>query len=686
MVFPFLNAASPLMAGRAATGWSSLVFNLVRLRFLPVSLLTMLCLPAAAQVVVDRGTSIAVDSREPGPLRKAADDLRSDLRKVVGAAQGRSTTIRVALNYNLPAGESRPQGTEQLRIRVLPDGVLLTGSDMRGAIYAVYEFSQRFLGVDPFWWWTDHAPPHRDAIRIPASFSLTQGPSFRYRGWFINDEDLLSGWKPGAAEKSGISLEVWDKLFEALLRLKGNIIVPGTFIFPYEPQVRAAGERGLVISQHHIEVLGLNTWRWPDDKPYSLFSHPDLLASAWRRAAEQYEPGQEVLWTLGYRGRHDRPFWSDDKDAPADDAGRAAAIQRAMDQEIGIVRKLRRNPYFLMNAWMESVQFIQKGLLKIPDGVTLVWPDSGSGIIRDEGRLAKGQGVYYHTAMLSGWHNQLTEMTPVDRIRRELARAVNAGATEYLLDNTSDVRPVVMTTRALMELAWNAQPWLAGDHDESRAFLARWSREEFGDSAAPAVEGLYRDYFAAAAKYGEREDEVLADNAYHTLARDLTLMAMRARKSVRVPPDRTAAICRDAETRWVRLDEKAHDTLKLIPPDRRDFFQGHILTPIGVHRHSNRMLLHAAEAALTRDATSRIVCWKSALQEVEQEWQALRDAEYGKWAGFYQHEQFVGLNYTRDVLRWAIDCTDKHTTTPAPPRPDGYAIIKRYQGNQRTEM
>jgi hypothetical protein len=365
-------------------------------------LLATLLMPATAQVVVNGGTAIVIDSREPAPLRKAAADLVSDMRKVFAAAPAGKTAIRIALNYNLPAGEPRPTGFEQLRIHTLSNEVLLTGSDMRGAIYAVYEFSHRFLGVDPLWWWTDHLPPRRTSVRIPASLNVTEGPTVLHRGWFINDEDLLTGWRPGAADKTGIALEVWDKLFEALLRLKGNMIVPGTFIFPYEPQVRMAGERGLIVSQHHIEVLGLNTWRWPDDQPYSLFSHPDLLAAAWRRAAEQYDRNQEVIWTLGYRGRHDRAFWSDDKAAPADDAGRASAIRRAIDRQMEIVRDVRRNPYFLMNAWMESVEFVRKGLLQIPDGVTLVWPDGGNGLIRDEGRIAKGQGVYYHTAMLTG--------------------------------------------------------------------------------------------------------------------------------------------------------------------------------------------------------------------------------------------------------------------------------------------
>jgi hypothetical protein len=287
--------------------------------------------------------------------------------------------------------------------------------------------------------------------------------------------------------------------------------------------------------------------------------------------------------------------------------------------------------------------------------------------------------------MLSGWQNQLTEMVPVDRIRRELTRALKAGATEYLLDNTSDLRPVVMTTRALMELAWDAKPWMEGN-DESGAYLARWSREEFGEKAGPAVESLYRGYFAAPGRYGEREDEVFADNAYHTLTRDLAVWTMKGRKSVRVSPERVAAICRDADARWTELDQRARDTVASVPVDRRDFFRGHVLTQIDVHLHSNRMLLHAAEAALAASIAGRIEHWKSAAREVELEKEALHGAEYGKWAGFYRGEQFVGLQYTLDTLAWAEQKLQKRTDAPPPPKPDGYLIIKAYQGNQRTKI
>ncbi len=268
-------------------------------------LLAAICAELTAQpLVLNRTTALVVDHREPGAVRRAAQDLASDLRKVFGVAprivssveQAAGPAIVVSCQWNRPAGVPAPLAPESFRIAALPGpraALVLAGAGMRGTIYAIYEFSHRFPGVDPLYFWTDHEPARRRSVTVPAG-TIVDGaqPAFRYRGWFINDEDLLSGWKPSPA---GISLEAWDHVFEALLRLRGNMIVPGTFIFPDEPQVRAASARGLIITQHHIEVLGTNTWRWPDDQPYSFAQHPQLLINAWRNAVRQYLPEQEVL-------------------------------------------------------------------------------------------------------------------------------------------------------------------------------------------------------------------------------------------------------------------------------------------------------------------------------------------------------------------------------------------------------
>lgn len=252
---------------------------------------------AAGSFKLTSGSSLFIDRREPQPIQKAADNLAEDLRKVFGRPvrkvhdpnEATPTTLWISQEFSLPKGVQKPSGWERLQLQAVRNpwpgspavhAVVLTGSDVRGAIYAIYQFSQEFLGVDPLYWWTDHPPPRRSEVGIPENLSETEGPTFRYRGVFINDEDLLTGWKPGIPEEANISLEMWDRVFEAILRLKGDMVIPGTWIFPYERQIKAAGERGLVVTQHHVNVLGLDTYQWPQEKPYSFLNNPEVLEAA----------------------------------------------------------------------------------------------------------------------------------------------------------------------------------------------------------------------------------------------------------------------------------------------------------------------------------------------------------------------------------------------------------------------
>ena len=106
----------------------------------------------------------------------------------------------IAQSQNVPAGVgcSTASGRETLRVfdsdeRPAKKVVCLTGADMRGTIYAIYEFSQTVLGVDPMYLWTDKEPAKRASITLPADFAHTYpSPVFKYRGFFTNDEDLLT--------------------------------------------------------------------------------------------------------------------------------------------------------------------------------------------------------------------------------------------------------------------------------------------------------------------------------------------------------------------------------------------------------------------------------------------------------------------------------------------------------------
>ena len=657
-------------------------------------------------ITVNGLTLIVLRPGEPLAVQNAANDLASDFEKVFGSrprvvsqpVASIEGAIVVGEQSKLP-GLSAPESFSISAARSEEKSVLtLSGADPRGTIYAIYQFSQEYLGIDPLYYWTDHEPEHRDSIVLPASLNERfPAPLFRYRGFFINDEDLLTGWAPGEAkDHTGISLEVWNRIYETILRLKGNIVTPGTWIFPDEPQIKLASERGLIISQHHAIPLGLNVARWPKDAPYNYTAHPEILERAWKNAVNAYLPNQEVLWTVGLRGLSDVTYASMDPSVQNDNKALGQLISKAIAKQLQIVRAARPDAKFVTNLWQEGARLVQQGDLKIPADIATVWADDGYGYIQDKGQVAAGQGAYYHVAMMNGRANQLTEMVPVERIVSELGRYIEAGATHYLLLNTSDIRPVPMTIRAVMDIAWRGLPQ---DNNPADGFYRQWSADEFGPQAAEQVAQIYKDYFAAPAHFGDPLREY-GDQLYHTEARRMMLTYMTDSPLYALPSQspkwqvpriagfgfgtnqvsgkqwlketvtREIQQCGEAEARWDKVWQEAVAAESLVAPDRRQFYEAEMLTMIAINRDSNRILLLVSKAIQDADA-GRI---SEARQEAQDALHAFDEiqqresaAEYGKWRNWYGGDWLTGIYRTHELTQTFSDFLQNPLTHLAPP-------------------
>ncbi len=232
--------------------------------------------------------------------------------------------------------------------------------------------------------WTDKQPAKRTSITLPADFARTYpSPVFKYRGFFPNDEDLLTGWVPPAkGDQTGISLKAWDMVFETILRLKGNMVVPGTWIFPDDAQVHAATERGLIVNQHHAIPLGVNVARWPADVPYNFSTHPEILERAWTNAVNAYKPDEEILWSVGLRGLSDSSYASLDESVRNNDPLLGQRISEAIADQMKIVRAKYPNAQFVTDLWQEGARLMQEGYLKIPPEVSWSGPTPATATCR----------------------------------------------------------------------------------------------------------------------------------------------------------------------------------------------------------------------------------------------------------------------------------------------------------------
>jgi len=188
----------------------------------------------AKTIILDAALTIIQSPDEPGAVRLATQSLADDFEAAVGARpavidgkeNAAPVTILVGEWLKIPEPLRPPSltGAESFSISVQTANrnnqrptkvVVLAGADIRGTMYAIYQFSEKYLGIDPLYYWTNRQPERRASIEIPASLDERfPTPLFKYRGFFINDEDLLTGWAPGELkDKSGISLSVWDKIF-----------------------------------------------------------------------------------------------------------------------------------------------------------------------------------------------------------------------------------------------------------------------------------------------------------------------------------------------------------------------------------------------------------------------------------------------------------------------------------------
>ncbi len=685
---------------------------------------------AGSGITLNSNCSILVGADQPGPVHLAAEDLATDMRKVFGVEpriiQKETDAGPVAIvigddlsgapsdhstapeSFSITAGLATWNGGRKEKI------VRLAGSDMRGTLYAIYQFSQQYLGVDPMYYWTDHQPVRRTSIQIPARLDdRFPAPVFRYRGFFINDEDLLTGWSSGEAkDHTGISLTAWNKICETILRLKGNMVVAGTWPFPNDPQDHVVEERGLFLNQHHAEPLGVNFSRWPHGVPYNFTADPQYIENAWKNAVAAYPKDQQILWEIGLRGLSDQPYAALDPAVRGNEQAQGRLISKAIAEQIKIVRAKYPNAVFITDLWMEGNQLMRQGYLKIPPDVITVWADAGYGYIRDDGQAGPGQGAYIHVAMYNGAANQLSELTPVSRLFASLGRFQNAGATSFLLVNTSDIRPVTMGASAILDFGWNGAA--IGSSEE---FYKNWSTEEFGVRAAQKVAAVYKAYFQAPATLPGTPLRPYGDNYYHTSARNMLRGVMIQYPIYHLPgqapfwtqprvgpslynsdrafqqAEHEIRNCGDAEPRWDAVWKQAEAAEPLVAPDRKLFYQEAVLTMIAINRDSNRMLLSLSQAVVALhngDHATAVAKTNQALQDIDAIKTSESRAEYGKWKNWYHGDWLTGVDRTRQlVVEFATWLKYPNALMPPPidwRNWEGYYHIQHYEGTRTVDV
>jgi hypothetical protein len=594
--------------------------------------------------------TIASPHKEPA-IQHALRDLASDCEKVLGQPARLVEGSDGAIVVRLDAALSQP---ESWRIEIDSKRAVITASDTLGAVFGIYGFSERLLGVDPLWYWKDLEPVRRDELFLPAQVLVSQPAAFRYRGWFVNDEDLLTEWKPGSGPRfldypfyqQVISLDVADRIFEALLRSGGNLVIPASFVDVMNPPeaelVRRAVARGLYVTQHHIEPLGVSHfafetyWKQRGEKAaFSYSTDPERVRQTWTVYARKWRElaGDQVLWQLGLRGRGDKPVWASDKGVTAADAG--AFVSRALADQWAIVRAVdpRPQPPATATLWLEGSDLMRRGTLKFPPGITIVFADEGrSQMLQDDFRQTPREpghtyGTYYHLAFWSeGPH--LVQGTWPEKLKRNFDALLAKGDTHYAIVNVANVREHVLGLAAAMEIMQQGSAW------DEREFLVRW--------APPVLDEAYREFLASFVELPG--DRLLQDGSCFVLASRHLLPALE-KGPARVPAaffpkggQEPRALAEALAKSLARLDRVVRDyPSDKIPAGRRAFHDCHLRVQAAMLRHYYG---YVRELVLALDDRQHL---RSAVAELEELLGVRQSAAAGKWAGWYHGDRKENL-------------------------------------------
>jgi len=487
--------------------------------------------------VAGRSAPIAVSSRDWAGVIRAARNVGADVGRVTGKPSA------VSLDTVPPSGQVVVAGT--IGKSPLIDGLVragaidtsgvagrweswlsevvehpwprvaralvIAGSDKRGTIYGLYDLSQR-IGVSPWSWWADVPVRHRPALFVPPGRRTQGPPAVKYRGIFLNDEaPALAGW--ARATFGGFNHAFYEKVFELILRLKGNYLWPAMWANAFNEDdtldAPLADEYGVIMGTSHHEPMlrAQQEWRRHGTGPWNYQTNAAVLDAFWRQGIRNMDHHESVV-TVGMRG---------DGDMPMSDSANIGLLEQIVADQRRIIADVTGKPASATPqdwALYKEVQTYYDRGMRVPDDVTLLFSDDNWGNVRrlpDVGAppRAGGYGLYYHFDYVGGPRNyKWINTNAIPRVWEQLHLAYASGVDRIWIVNVGDLKPMELPIQFFLDYAWDPSRWPVERLPE---YTRAWAAQQFGPEQADAIAAVLGDYGRYSAR---RKPELLAPGTF----------------------------------------------------------------------------------------------------------------------------------------------------------------------------
>ncbi len=448
--------------------------------------------------------SYTLNTKTDPVVKIAMEMFCDDMRQVTGMTpQSKSKgTIQITQQDRFAAHQK-----DGFEIYIKKGKIHVIGYGGRGTAYGILELS-RLAGVSPWIWWGDIVPEKKERLTLSAEYHTEQYPSVEYRGIFINDEDWsIRPWSHKTFEKGvdgQIGVQTYKKIFQLLLRLRGNTIWPamheGTIaFFKVKGAKEMADSCGIVVGTSHCEpLLRNNVGEW-DQATMGRFNYKtnrQRVQDYWTERLKEVTDSHKYFFTIGMRGIHDSSM--EGYTTPTE---KFEGLQQVIDDQQQLLRQYVGDPSTLAQMFVpykEVLQLYEMGL-KVPEYVTLMWCDDNYGYItrfsdKQEQLRKGGGGVYYHLSYWGRPHDYLwLTTTQPGLIYNEMRQAYDHQVRKIWIANVHDPKVAGYDLELFLDMAWDIHSVSASTlNNHYKNWLCRQFGKEVGTQIFPAMHRFYQ--------------------------------------------------------------------------------------------------------------------------------------------------------------------------------------------------
>lgn len=540
--------------------------------------------------------SILVDDKDYAGVLKVAGHLENDLFKVSDLHPKRIKKISEAEDFIVIIGtlgkskiidQLAKQGKidakalqgkwEKFTTQVIENpfkgikkALVIAGSDKRGTIYGIYDLSNQ-IGVSPWYYWADVPIKKQSELHVLPAIHSQGEPKVKYRGIFINDEaPALSGW---AFEKfGGFNSKFYDKVFELILRMKGNYLWPamwGRMFYVEDPQNAVlADEYGIVMGTSHHEPLTRAHAEWGKaNGKWDFNTNSEALINFWKDGIKRMG-NKETIVTIGMRG---------DGDEPMTEGTAIELLENIVKTQRNIIAEVTKKPAQetpqVWALYKEVQDYYDKGMT-VPDDITLLLCDDNWGNIRklpelDSKPRKGGYGIYYHYDYVGGPRNyKWINTNQIERTWEQMDLAYQYGVDKIWIVNVGDIKPMEFPIEFFLDMAWNPEKFNAENLEQ---YYANWTKENFDNQFTEEIAEILKLY----TKYNSRKKPELLDAKTYSI--------VNFNEADRVVSD------------YQKLVEKANSINEKLKPEYKDAFYQLVLFPVLASANLNEMYVATAK-------------------------------------------------------------------------------------------